>query len=378
LQINNSASKFELIKQNSLLNGARDEKIAYQPFYDSLITTVILVIFIFLFIFLFSNLTLKRILNPLRNFANQIIKVRKGCYDNLEFKKSSIAELNFIQNKFQEMVKLIKKREDDLTKISEELKIQNQSLIDTKAELDKQLEKGCKLHRRFLPDEEIKLIELNIESYHQPSKILGGDFFNLIENESYLIKYLADVRGHGLDGAFINISIREKINSYLYQHRDEIISPAKILNFVHSSIQSEDIPDDYFVAMLVIVYDKKEEKFVFSNAGIQFPLLIKRRQKVEEIMIKEMPISKIIPASNYDFKERTFKLKKDDYIFVTTDGLIEEKRAGNHYGWERLKKLIIENQNDFKKIILDDFKSFCEQNRAADDVTFMLIKYNLE
>jgi|GEM_PF-5977875 serine phosphatase RsbU (regulator of sigma subunit) len=63
---------------------------------------------------------------------------------------------------------------------------------------------------------------------------------------------------------------------------------------------------------------------------------------------------------------------------MTTDGLIEEKRAGNHYGWERLKKLIIENQNDFKTIILDDFKSFCEQNRAADDVTFMLIKYNLE
>ncbi len=366
-----------ILEQNWLVESSIDEQIAYQPFYDSLITTVILAIFIFLFIFLFSNLTLKRILDPVHNFASQIIKVRKGCYDSLEFQKGSLAELNFIQDKFQEMVRLIKKREADLREMSEELTIQNQSLIETKAELDKQLEKGCKLHRRFLPDEEINLREVNIESYHQASKILGGDFFNLIENKKYLIKYLADVRGHGLDGAFLNISIREKINSYLYQHRKEKISPAEILNFVHSSIQVEDIPDDYFVAMLVIVYNKEEEEFVFSNAGIQFPLLIKRKNKVEEIMIKEMPISKIIPSANYDFEEKVFKLEKGDHIFVTTDGLIEEKRDGKHYGWKRLKQLIMDNESGHKKIILDDFMNFCNQKRAADDVTFMLIKYNL-
>lgn len=366
-----------LYEQNWLVESSIAKSLAYKPFNDSFKTTVMLSIFIFLLIILLSNLSLKRVLNPIKHFANQIIKVRKGCYDKIEIRRSSIAELNFIQSKFQEMVKLIKKRENDLTEMSEELKGQNKSLIETQAELDKQLEKGCKLHRRFLPDEEIKLRELNIESYHQPSKILGGDFFNFIENDSYLIMYLADVRGHGLDGAFLNISIREKINSYLYQHRQEKISPAKILNFVHVSIKNEDIPDDYFVAMMIIVYDKNKEEFILSNAGIQFPLLIKRKTKIEEIMIKEMPISKIIPAENYDFKEKSFKLNKGEYLFLTTDGLIEEKREGSHYGWSRLKTIISENDSGLKKIILDDFNSFIKNKRAVDDVTFMLIKYNL-
>ncbi|MFO7818746.1 MAG: PAS domain S-box protein, partial [Halanaerobacter sp.] len=97
-----------------------------------------------------------------------------------------------------------KKSEEKLANYAAELEKANNKI-------ESELAKAQQMHQKFLPSQLPKIDYLDFAAHYHPNKNLGGDFYNILEVDDYLIFYVADITGHGLDGAMLNIFVRETV-----------------------------------------------------------------------------------------------------------------------------------------------------------------------
>ena len=281
--------------------------------------------------------------------------------------------------------------ENKLNDYYNKLEIKNLELERLYNELDTELEKGSKLHQQFLPDSLPQLEDISYQAFFQPSSKLGGDFYDAIKLGDELLFYLADVSGHGLDGAMLNIFLRESINNYLLNRNDDeqTLELREIINYINQKYLKEDFPADYFICLLMGVLDTEKMEFRFVNAGFQFPpFYINRQGELSVVTAQGLPISSAIrdhlarEINSLDYNVTKLSFKPGDSLFLTTDGLLEEPSGEQHYGEERLKKLLKDNHQLPNSVIIDklkgDFKDFAGKLTGQDDITFLSFKRDLK
>ncbi|MGP3777930.1 PAS domain S-box protein [Halanaerobium saccharolyticum] len=270
------------------------------------------------------------------------------------------------------------------------LELSNQKINDLYSRLEAEFEKGRILHQQFLPKKLPQIAKLDYQVYFQPANKLGGDFYNLIDTGKELLVYLADVSGHGLDGSILNIFLRELVNNYLSNQANlgQGLNSTELLKFIINKYHQENIAVDYVTCLLIGVYSKEAETFAFSNAGIHIPpLLIDRQGKLNKLENGGVPISTAIALENYqdssiiDYQEQKVSLKSGDLLFITTDGIIEERSAANNqqqYGLKRLTSLLKAERHlaaaEIIRVVNQDFKSYSNSRVGQDDITFMVFK----
>ena len=279
-----------------------------------------------------------------------------------------------------------KAMENKLNNYTNQLETANQALEKTYNQLNEKIEKAKELHNLFFPSSFPEVDELSFAAYYQPADNLGGDFYNLIKTEESLIFYVVDVIGHGLDGAMLNVFVRESINSFLLNQSNntEEISPSKILEFIHYRYCEEGFPNDYFICLSLGIIDLSTMNLRISNAGFQIPPLVNQKD-LKEVSIKGLPVSSAVNSDHFkaeEIMEASIKLNRGDTIFLTTDGLIEEEIGGEIYGLERVKTKLANNYYLTPQTMLEeikaDFKEFNGSLETVDDITMLAIKYKAE
>lgn len=263
----------------------------------------------------------------------------------------------------------------------ERVKAQKEELKKANQEKEEILEKGRKIHQQFLPNELPRINGLDIESFYRSAEKLGGDFYNIYKIDDKLLFYLADITGHSLDGAIINIFLREAFKNYLlFIDKDKELKPKNIIKFISEQYFKEDFPGDYFLCLLIGIYDLKIGDVKIINSGIHIPpLLIKATGESKEINCSGPPISSVVPKKLYkNLKTCNFVLRTNDILFVTTDGIVDEEKNGEFYGYDRIKSLLENSKdkrlNELKDIIIKDLKFFSGKDTGRDDITFLLFK----
>ena len=279
---------------------------------------------------------------------------------------------------------------EDITqkkKLENELKMQNMELESLYSELEAELEKASQLHQQFLPTDLPIIEKITYETYFQPSDNLGGDFYDIIKLEDQLLFYLADVSGHGLDSSMLNIFLRETINNYLlYEYDEEAkLLPSQLISYVAEQYGEENFPEDYFICLLAGVVDIEKMEITFANAGFQFgPLKISKQGEMLAVNCGGLPISTVVGKDFYysDVKEVEIDLEKGDTLFLTTDGLLEERVTNEMYGEDRLQKVLLNNYNYpvdlITKRVKNDFSNFTGSVRGQDDITFLCLQRDLD
>ncbi|MGM0369506.1 MAG: PAS domain S-box protein [Bacillota bacterium] len=281
-----------------------------------------------------------------------------------------------------------KKNEAKLNEYYRELEAQKGELERLYDNLESEFEKAKQLHEQFLPTELPQLREIDYDTYFQPSQKIGGDFYNLIRLDEQLLFYLADVSGHGLDGAMMDIFLREMINNYLL-NQDAKLKPNKLIRYVADRYSTEKFPADYFICLLVGVLDLNKMEIEFANAGFQYPPInITSEGQLSILECGGIPISSAVSKAKFnqlygsDNQSTTIDFARGDTLFLTTDGLIEEQVEDEMYGEERLKEILAANYNYspncINSRIKNDFENFSGSLVGQDDLTFLTIKRNLE
>lgn len=297
------------------------------------------------------------------------------------------ASITLIKNTLGITTHLLKVSED----ITERKEIEKK-LTDYTAEIEKiyqkiknDVDKAHQLHQQFFPKNFPVIAEVHFAAYNKPAENLGGDFYQVQDlGENQLLIYLSDVSGHGLDGAMLNIFVKNTVDNFIsLQHLEgNRVYPTKLLEYVANQYSKENFPDDYFLCLLAVVYDVAKKQLLIGNAGFQInPQIVSKQGEITVPCCSGLPISKAIEPSILQYSQTTVTVAEGTTVFFTTDGLIEEHVKGEDYGEKRLQQVLQKNHNLSPEWLVEavneDFFRFSGNLQGKDDITFLAMQIHL-
>lgn len=183
------------------------------------------------------------------------------------------------------------------------------------------------IQNSILPDiENLKQIFQDTFTYYRPKDIVSGDFYWYHIRGDKVFIALADCTGHGVPGAFMSIIGMDLLNQIIIQQACD--EPDKILSFLNNELRDKlrkgkeelILKDSMDIALCII--DKKQREVLFSGALI--PLFIVSEGQVSEIKPNYTSLGASNRLFNKEFKVHKFTLKPESWIYLTTDGFIDQ------------------------------------------------------
>jgi hypothetical protein len=229
---------------------------------------------------------------------------------------------------------------------------------------------------------ELELPKYDISWHFQSAEKVGGDYFDIIqpENENHHYLILGDTVDHGLASGIIALKVRSIVNTVL-KNKPNI--SAKELNYLTNTVLSEELEGVRSRLPVSIVFLKITENEI-SFSGHHNELFIYRdaKKSIETLDVDQflMSIGEIVLPLE-EFKENTFKLNKNDFLFVYSDGIIEAAKDGistaDPYGEEKTKEILINNASkstkDIKTTIKDSLDTYTKST-YLDDFCYVILK----
>ena len=203
-----------------------------------------------------------------------------------------------------------------------------------------------------------------------PAREVGGDFYDFFPvDENHFAFVMADVSGKGITAALYMMSAKTAIKNMLqagYPLPEAMNKANKTLCDNHAR--------GMFVTAFVGVLDLTSGKVLYVNAG-HCPPLRQTAKGYAYIKVVRNLVLGITP--DYQYKVGQFVLKKNERLFLYTDGITEaQTKSEKLFGLERLQKVL--NQ---KKLSLSDTLAHVQQNikrfvkgaPQSDDMTMMIL-----
>lgn len=305
-------------------------------------------------------------------------------YSLLLHDKSTWFEARLLPINEEELIALIrnitrrKEAEEQAANYLKALELQREELALLYEQLDKEIDRARVVHQQLLQKEFPTIEGLSFSAFHKPASYIGGDFHKIIKKEQQLVVYLSDVTGHGLDGAMFSTFVKNTIRSYIDLNSKEGITPERILNYLDTRVRNENYPCEYAVALFLMVIDQKTKEASYSGVGFQNPpVVIKNDGSLQFLISEGLPISPNVPKECMDFQGKKKQFFKDDTLFLSTDGLYEQ-RAHHEFYEERLLSLLAREGsgciNRLNDRITKDFQDFLGEIEQDDDVTFLIMR----
>ncbi len=221
-----------------------------------------------------------------------------------------------------------------------------------------------------------------------PKDVVGGDIylFEELKNRDECILMVIDCTGHGVPGAFVTMlvkAIKEQIAAD-FQNSDQKISPAGILTIFNRSMKrllnqenSLSLSNAGFDGG-ILHYNKKTK--IVTYAGAETPLYVIQDNEYKRIKGDRHSIGYKKSDTGYEFKDHTIDVSKETYIYLSTDGFIDQNGGEKSFpfGRKRFKKLLEENYKlpfiEQRKRFINTIESYRGEEEKNDDMTILGIK----
>jgi sigma-B regulation protein RsbU (phosphoserine phosphatase) len=237
-------------------------------------------------------------------------------------------------------------------------------------QLKRELSEARELQENLLSTSLPTLAGYQIGAMWQPATTVGGDYVAAFHiNERHVALCVADVVGKGLPAALLMSNFQAALKSSALEDFSPGVVCTRLNRLLHSNI-----PLNKFVTGFYGVIDLEHRTLLFTNAGHNPPLLVRRNGECVRL---EVGGSVLGGFEESLFEEAAVELISGDRIVMFTDGLTEAVNdKGEQFGEERLLALISEHQSlgatDLKEIILAAVNEFCS-SIFQDDVTLMVV-----
>ena len=208
-----------------------------------------------------------------------------------------------------------------------------------------------------------------------PKDIVSGDFYWFHRIDKKLLAGVFDCTGHGIPGAFMSILGVTLLNETIIG--EGINDPPLILNRLREKIIQalgqkgiiSEVRDGMDGA--IISYDLTSKKLVYS--GAYNPLYLIRDNKIIELKGDRMPLSYY--ARMIDFSSQEIKTRKNDLIYLSTDGFIAQfgGQKQKKFSSAQFKELLIRHHMNplevQKQLLADTFLNWKGMEEQVDDIT---------
>ncbi|PKP39898.1 MAG: hypothetical protein CVT98_00100 [Bacteroidetes bacterium HGW-Bacteroidetes-15] len=220
--------------------------------------------------------------------------------------------------------------------------------------------------------------------FYLPKDFVSGDFYWMTVKEETLFVAVADCTGHGVPGAFMSIIGMDLLSQAVNQQN--INQPSAILDFLNielrNKLRKEGVEEELILkdSMDIAIFTIKAGENLINYCGALIPLTIIRGNSILEFKPDFTSIGISAKLFNRPFKEQTIKIEPGDWIYLYTDGFMDQ--FGGPSGKKLMRKKffssLLQNKNSSGvyqkgelKRILFDWKGNIEQ---IDDVLVLGLK----
>jgi len=223
--------------------------------------------------------------------------------------------------------------------------IENHRLLEETIEaraMHEQLRMAREIQRRLLPEGPAVYGGLDLAGISEPFERVGGDYFDYFPVDVTRVGLtIADVSGHGVGPALVMSDVRAHLRTLLETRR----TLGGVYGLMNRALCT-DLTDGMFVSLFVAVYDGKERRLEFQNAGHNAPLIYTpSRERFIEIPSNAPALGILSDISAGPCP--SVRLGQGDWLVCYTDGVTEAPSPGGElFGEERLRETVREVAKD--------------------------------
>jgi len=266
-----------------------------------------------------------------------------------------------------------------IKQLSVALKLYEYNLVEVKHKiLENELDVLNKQQKLIMDESKIKYnIDNELNFYHKPAKVVGGDFYHALKiNDEKIIYILADVMGHGIVSNYA-VAIIKGAFKVLARTCN---SPGEIMTNLNDMLYDEFDKMGIFTTCLVSMIDIKENTITISNAGHYSPIIIKKDSSIK----RDLNCKKGIPIGvieNVNYENNVLSLNECSMVCMYTDGVLEIKdQSKEEYGISRLENFIKNNYKKNQEVFIENLKNelegFSNKDKYDDDILIVMLKNN--
>jgi serine phosphatase RsbU (regulator of sigma subunit)/predicted ester cyclase len=237
--------------------------------------------------------------------------------------------------------------------------------------VDQELQVARDIQLGSLPQGVPTLEDWQIDTYCQPAKEVGGDFYDFLQLGDGRVGFVVgDATGKGVPAAIVTTATAAYLGAV---NAASDSSPGEALALANEALYAR-IPPNMFVTCFYAVLDPQSATLTYANAGHELPYL-HRKGEAEELRARGMPLG-MMPGMNYE--EGEVSLAEGECVLFHSDGLVEAHNPkGEMFGFPRLRALVAEHgeERSLRNLLLEELYAFVGDGwEQEDDITLLTLK----
>ncbi|EIJ42560.1 serine phosphatase RsbU, regulator of sigma subunit [Beggiatoa alba B18LD] len=276
------------------------------------------------------------------------------------------------------VVKRINAQENTLRYALKEISLLNKLLKADNQRMEAELSITRRLQQMVLPKEyELADIEeLDIAVFMEPATEVGGDYYDILQNNGSIKIGIGDVTGHGLESGVLMLMVQMAVRTLL---TNNVTDPKLFLSVLNRAIYDnvQRMDSDKNLTLSLLDYEQGKVRLSGQHEEVLF---INHQGIVKRIDTRDLGfIVGLEPDIENWIAYKDIYLQENEGIVLYTDGVTE---ALNHkrevYGVKRLCEVISKHwhlsSKHIKKAVIADVHHHLGTLRPLDDITLIVIK----
>ncbi len=246
--------------------------------------------------------------------------------------------------------------------------------IDLSDDFTDDIDKAESIQRSLLPQETPVASGIEFDISYMPCKQISGDFYDLTKRKKDIYSLaVGDVVGKGISGALIMSNFYAAYLNELGRDRDLTEIMARLNEYL-----TRDPDLEQQITFFLSYLDMKKGVLRFVNAGHPPPLLFHKDGTFDRLEIGGSILG-YDPSLKFDKGE--IKLKRDDFLVMYTDGLVEAVGpAGQLFDEsgliEIVRTVLTKPAGEMAETIIDRIHAFSRKDSFDDDLTLLITRIN--
>lgn len=238
--------------------------------------------------------------------------------------------------------------------------------------MELELSQASEIQQTLLPTEAPQYEGYDLAGFNLPCRTVGGDYFDFLPyRDGRLALLVGDVSGKGLPAALLMSSLQARVQMLRETNPD----PGTAVTTLNRSL-AERCPLGKFITFFYALLDVKTGVIKYSNAGHNYPLLLRADGKAEELPGSGMVLG-IFPSVYYEVRET--QLQAGDFLALYSDGVTEATSPkGAEFGEEGLARFLSEHKSESCSQIVaglaDHVRKWRGSSSFSDDFTIVLVR----
>jgi len=238
--------------------------------------------------------------------------------------------------------------------------------------MELELSQAGEIQAMLLPTGAPEYPGYDLAGHNLPCRTIGGDYFDFIPyDDGRVALVVGDVSGKGMPAAILMSSLQARVQML----RESRPDPASAVTLLNRNL-AERCPIGKFITFFYALLDPETGVLNYSNAGHNYPLLLRADGRIEELSGGGMVLG-LFPNSRYELRQT--KLDPGDMLALYSDGVTEAcSPVGEEFGEKGLAKFLSERKSqpcsELVPELIDFLRTFHGSSSFTDDFTIVLVK----